>query len=263
MRFYAAVEAGGTKFNCAMMDENQNRVAQCRIATTTPEQTLAAVIGFFHRQIEQVGPVSALGIASFGPLDLNPNSSTYGYITATPKPGWSNTPLLPKLQHALGCPASIDTDVNGAALAEYRWGAGRGNDVVIYVTVGTGIGGGVVIHGRPLHGLIHPEMGHMLLPSTDDVKGHCPFHGNCAEGMASGNAMALTWQAPAESLDADHPAWTVESRILGQFCHNIMLAYSPHKLILGGGVLAQPNLLAAVKVQTATSLMVTCRCPMG
>lgn len=253
-KYFAVIEAGGTKFNCAIMDQSKNIVAQCRIPTGSPDATLESVLAFFDNKIPVKQGYSGLGIACFGPIDMNQASPTYGYITKTPKPFWSNTSVAVPLAKKLDCPVAFDTDVNGAALAESFWGAGKGHEVVIYVTVGTGIGGGVVINGKPLHGLIHPEIGHMILPGHPSLKCTCPFHENCAEGLASGTAMNKIWQKPAETFDKNHQAWELEAIILSQLCHNLLLSFSPQKIIFGGGVMANQNLLDKVIVKTEQSL---------
>lgn len=252
-KHFAVIEAGGTKFNCAIVDAERNILVSQRVATSNPDQTLGEVIDFFRQQ-QQSYNFDYLGLACFGPLDLHPDSATYGYITATPKPHWSNTAIAPLLEHALNCQVVFDTDVNAAALAEYKWGAAQGADVCIYITVGTGVGGGVVIHGKPLHGLIHPEIGHMLIPQLDGIKGVCPFHGNCVEGVASGKAMGEIWQQPAETLVDDHQAWDIQTQVLGLMCHNLMLSFSPQKIVMGGGVMSKPGLLTKVIQNTEQSL---------
>lgn len=254
MKIYAAIEAGGTKFNCAVFNEHREFLDFTRIPTTTPSETLSAVIKFFSLYRQRHADFKALGVASFGPLDLNQLSSTYGYITRTPKQHWSNTDIVGPLQEALNCPTGFDTDVNGTGLAEASWGAGVDCDCVIYLTVGTGIGGGVIINGKPLHGLIHPEIGHMLVPGLSDENGFCPFHERCAEGLASGTSMAKMWDASAQTLTPEHPAWARQAGILAQICHNLLVCFSPQKIVIGGGVMAQPQLLDNVVKATAASL---------
>lgn len=243
MTYYALIEAGGTKFNCAIADENRQIITEQRFATTTPEQTLTCVIDFFKMQKNAGYHFEHLGLACFGPLDLNPNSPSFGAITSTPKPDWSNVAITTRLASALSCSVSIDTDVNAAALAEYKWGASQGTNVSIYVTIGTGVGGGVIINGQSLKGLVHPELGHMLISGVPEIKGVCPFHGNCVEGLASGKAMAEIWQIPSPDLGDDHPAWDIEAKVLGNFCHNLMVSFSPQSIVIGGGVLAKSGLL--------------------
>jgi fructokinase len=252
--YIAAIEAGGTKFNCAILNTQRQILAEERIATTTPDETLSKVIAFFSAQKKAGFDFKHLGLACFGPVDLNKASASFGSITATPKPHWSHTPITRLLEQDLDCTVSFDTDVNAAALAEHKWGAGQGSDVCIYVTVGTGLGVGVVINGKPLHGLIHPEVGHMLITPPEGIQGICPYHGNCIEGLASGKAMGQIWQQPAETLPDDHRAWDVQAQILALLCHNLMLTFSPHKIILGGGVMSKPDLITKVIAYTEKSL---------
>ena len=245
---YGGIEAGGTKFVCAVGTGPDDLRAESRFPTTTPDETLARTIDFF-RAAPGGGRLAAVGIASFGPVDLDPRSSTWGHITTTPKPGWAGTDLAGPIGRALGVPVGFDTDVNGAALGEYRWGAARGLDSFVYLTVGTGIGGGAVIRGRPLHGLVHPEMGHLLIArrAGDDYAGRCPFHGSCLEGLASGPAMEERWGARAETLDSDHPAWELEAHYLASGLANLVCALSPQRIVLGGGVMEQRQLFPLVR----------------
>lgn len=252
--YFAVIEGGGTKFNCAIVDTQRNIHAQTRIATTTPDETIALSIAFFKQQIQQGYTFSQLGVACFGPLDLHPHSSTFGNITATPKPHWSHTPIVNLLKEQLDCDVYIDTDVNAAGLAEYRWGAAQGTSVSIYITVGTGLGGGVVVNGKPLHGLVHPEIGHMLVPVPEGIVGVCPFHGGCVEGLASGTAMAKIWQQPAETLGDDHRAWDIQAQVLAHLCHNLIVAYSAEKIIFGGGVMSKAGLMDKIVTYTQQSL---------
>lgn len=240
---WGAIEAGGTKFNLSVGEGPNNPIAQHRVATTSPEETLAAVIGFFQAH----GPVKAIGLGCFGPLDLE-----QGCITNTPKSGWRGFPIVSTLEKALGTPVIFDTDVNAAALAEGRWGAAQGLKHHIYVTIGTGIGGGVIVNGAPLHGLIHPEIGHMRVKRREDDLGFggiCPFHNDCLEGLASGPAMHARAGMPAEDLDINDKAWDIEADYLAQMCHNLTLVLSPEKIVLGGGVMSKLGLLE--KVQSA------------
>ena len=195
------------------------------------------------------GPIGALGVASFGPLDLDPQSPTYGSITTTPKPGWANTDLFAAFS-ALGVPVALDTDVNAAALAEHRWGATREVDPFVYLTVGSGVGGGAFVNGRLLHGLVHPEMGHIRIPHdrvTDPFPGACPFHGDCLEGLASGVAMRERWGADAATLPADHPAWDLEAHYLALGVATLTAVLSPRRVVMGGGVARAPGLLGRVR----------------
>jgi fructokinase len=260
--YFAVIEAGGTKFNCAIVNAEREILAEQRVATTTPDATLVEVVRFFKTQKEAGFNFCRLGLGCFGPLDLHSDSPSYGSITATPKPHWSNIAIVPLLEQALNCRVEFDTDVNAAALAEQRWGAAQGVEVSIYVTVGTGIGGGVVINGKPLHGLIHPEIGHMLIPAPEGIEGVCPFHGNCVEGLASGTAMGKIWQQPAETLADDHQAWDIQAQVLGGMCHNLLLSFSPQKIILGGGVMNMSGLLEKVIHYTEKSLAAYLQMPM-
>lgn len=249
MRVFGGIEAGGTKFVCGYGTGPQDLQAEAHIPTTTPQETIARAVDFFRQQPE---PLTALGIGSFGPLDLSPSSPSYGSITTTPKPGWQNTPLAAALRQALAVPVLIDTDVNAAALGEHRWGAAQGLDTFIYLTIGTGIGGGAIANGKRLHGRTHPEMGHIRIPHDlvqDPFQGICPFHGDCLEGLASGPAMQARWGQPAEALPSDHPAWALEANYLGDGLANLILTVSPQRVILGGGVMQAPGLLPLVRAR--------------
>ena len=242
------IEAGGSKIVCGIGTGPDDLRAETCITTTTPTETLARVVEFFRDHAVRT-PFAALGIASFGPLDLDPDSSTAGFITETPKPGWSRVDLAGVLRRGLGVPVAIDTDVNASALAELRWGAGVGFDPLVYLTVGTGIGGGAVIDGRPLHGLVHPEMGHIRIPRdpSDSFAGACPFHGDCLEGLASGRAIAARRGLPGEALAVDDPVWALEARYLALGLVGIIGVLSPRRIIVGGGVVRHPHLLARVR----------------
>jgi len=243
-----AVEAGGAKFVCAIGTGPQDLV-RATIPTTTPAETLGHVIQFFQDQTGK-RPLTALGVASFGPLDLDPRSPTFGFITSTPKPDWGGVDICGVLRRALGAPIGFDTDVNAAALAEARWGAARGLDNLLYVTVGTGIGGGALVEGSPLHGLVHPEMGHIFIPQNrdeDPFAGACPFHGNCFEGLASGLAMELRWGVRAEHLEPDHPAWRLEARYLALGLANLVCTLSPRRIVAGGGVMHNLSLFPMIR----------------
>lgn len=255
MTLFGGIEAGGTKFNCAVGTGPGDIRAETRIETTTPEETLGRVIAFFEEQ-RQKAPLTALGIASFGPVDPNPASETFGYITTTPKPGWANTDFAGYVGHALNLPVGFDTDVNGAALSEHRWGAAQGLDTFIYLTIGTGLGGGGLIGGKLMHGLIHPEMGHISVPRHPDdaYEGFCPFHGDCLEGVAAGPAIEGRWGQPAQTLSADHPAWEMEAYYLAAGLVNFICTLSPQRLILGGGVMDQSHLFPLIRTQTQSLL---------
>ncbi len=243
-----ALEAGGTKMVCAIGDENGNVFERMSFPTRLPEETMPDIINYFKER-----PVEALGISSFGPLNLNKQDVNFGDITVTPKPGWSNYPLMRTLAAALKVPVGIDTDVNGAALAEARMGAGRGLDSLVYYTIGTGVGGGAVVEGKLLHGLVHPEMGHMLMrPCKDDPAPHgfCPYHDGCLEGMATGVAIEKRWGVPAAQLPPEHPAWDIEAEYLAQMCANTVVILSPKKIVLGGGVMHQLHLFPKIRRRT-------------
>jgi len=246
---YAGLEAGGTKFNCVVGAGPDDIRAETRIPTTTPEATLREALEFFRAQRAALGPLTAAGVASFGPVDLDPASATYGFITSTPKPGWAHTDIVGPVRQALGVPVQFDTDVNAAALGEGRWGAAQGLDHFIYLTVGTGIGGGGLVGGAMLHGLVHPEMGHVRIPhdrTADPYEGHCPFHGDCLEGLACGPAMNARWGRPAEELPDDHPAWALEARYLALALNDFVCTLSPRRIILGGGVMERLSLFPRI-----------------
>ncbi len=223
--------------------------AEVSFPTTTPAETVRRAVDFFKEQAPEL-PISAIGVASFGPVDLDPTSATYGYITATPKPGWSQTNIVGMLRDSLDLPVAFDTDVNCAAYGEYRWGAAQDLDPVLYVTIGTGIGGGVISRGNPVHGLVHPEVGHMLIPHDrvlDPFPGACPFHGDCFEGLASGPALGRRWGQPAQSLPDDHPAWELEAQYIALALMNLILSHSPRRIVIGGGVMQRQGLLPSVR----------------
>jgi fructokinase len=252
MSLLGGIEAGGTKFVCALGRGPDDLYAERRFPTTTPRETIGAAVDFFAESAAD-GDLAAIGIASFGPIDPDPGSPTYGQITSTPKPGWSNIDLAGEVSRALGLPVGFDTDVNAAALGEHRWGAARGLDTFIYMTVGTGIGGGAMVGGRLVHGLVHPEMGHLLIGrrEDDDFEGVCPFHGGCLEGLAAGPAIERRWGCKAESLATDHPAWELEAHYLALGLANLVLALSPQRLILGGGVMDQRQLFPSIRRKMA------------
>ena len=249
MHLFGGIEAGGTKFICMVGSGPNDIRAQARIPTTRPAETIGRVTDFFKQQAQAL-TLSAVGVASFGPVNLDSTSPTFGYITTTPKPGWANTDLVGRLKAELNLPVIFDTDVNAAAFGEYRWGAAQSLDPMIYLTIGTGIGGGVICNGKPLHGLVHPEMGHMLIPhdlALDPFPGVCPFHGDCFEGLASGPAMAKRWGQPAETLPDDHPAWNIEAHHIALALVNLILNYSPRRIVVGGGVMQREALFPLVR----------------
>lgn len=243
-----ALEAGGTKMVCAIGDEHGNVIERASFPTRMPEETMPDIINYFKDK-----GIEALGIGSFGPLNLDENDPNFGDITTTPKPGWKDYPLRRELMKALNVPVGIDTDVNAAALAEAKLGAGNGIDSLVYYTIGTGIGGGAVVAGKLLHGLVHPEMGHILLrPVENDPtpKGFCPYHDGCLEGMANGPAIEKRWGVSAKELPADHIAWDIEAEYLAQMCANTTVMLSPKKIVLGGGVMHQMHLFPKIRKRT-------------
>ena len=255
MSLYGAIEAGGTKFVCAVGTGPEDLRAQARIPTTTPNETIGRCIDFFRAQPEKI---DALGVGCFGPLDLRRGSPSYGHVTTTPKVGWANADVVGSLNHALGVPVGFDTDVNAAVLGEARWGAAQGLRTAIYVTIGTGIGGGALIDGKLAHGLVHPEMGHLLLPrEPDDLEfiGGCPYHGGrCWEALASGPAVERRWGHRAETLPGHHPAWDLEARYIASALTTLVLVLSPDRLILGGGVMQEKSLFPLVRKHLMNSL---------
>jgi fructokinase len=246
---YGAIEAGGTKFVCAVGGASGNILQDTRIETRDPGSTLSRVIQFFRAAELAHGELHAFGVAAFGPLELRRESANYGFITNTPKPGWADTDLLGTLQRAFTRPMGFDTDVNGAALAESRWGAGQRLDSLVYVTVGTGIGAGVIHHGRPVHGLMHPEIGHVRVqrhPGDMDFAGICPFHGDCLEGLACGPAIMARTARPLNDADSGDPIWDIEADYLGQLSAQLVLMHSPQRILFGGGVMQQQRLFARI-----------------
>ncbi len=253
MPLWGGIEAGGTKFVCAI-GSGPDDLIETRFPTTTPAETLARAIAFFRAQA--VLP-AAIGIGSFGPVDPDPHSPTFGFITTTPKPGWGNTDVAGPLRQALGVPVAFDTDVNAAALGEQRWGAAQGLHTFIYLTIGTGIGGGALVEGRLLHGAMHPEMGHIRLPhdrAADPYPGFCPYHGDCFEGLAAGPALERRWGQRAELLPPDHPAWALEAHYIALALTSYILTLVPQRVILGGGVMQQPQLFPLVRREVVALL---------
>lgn len=255
MKLFGGIEGGGTKFVCAIGTGPDDIRAETRFPTTTPDETISQAARFFQEQQLVHGPLDALGVACFGPLDPDLASPTYGHILPTPKPDWSNTDFVGRLKSALNLPVGFDTDVNGAALAEARWGAAQGCDPALYLTIGTGIGGGALVNGHLLHGLLHPEMGHIRIHHdlvADPFAGACPFHADCFEGLAAGPAIEKRWGQKAETLSVDHPAWDLEAQYIAQALVNFILILAPQKIVIGGGVAQQAHMLPLVhkKVQT-------------
>lgn len=246
---FGGIDAGGTEFKCIVASDPENIVAEAKILVGEPQQTLAECVAFFRKIQSQTGSLRQLGVGCFGPLELNRDSPSYGQITATPKPHWQNVQIVQYFNEALGVPVAFETDVNAALIGELRWGVAAGLHSAVYVTIGTGIGAGVMMNNRLVHGGMHPEAGHMLISRhrDDQFQGVCPFHGACLEGMASGPALAERWQRDPEKLSDDHPAWSLEAHYLGSMCVNLALFYSPQRIILGGGVMRRAGLYASIR----------------
>ncbi len=244
MAIIAAVEAGGTKFICGLGTEDGEIIDKISIPTTTPEDTMKEVIAYFKDKKFDV-----MGVGSFGPIDPVKESGTYGYITKTPKPYWSDYNLIGELKKHFNVPMEFDTDVNGAALAESWWGAGSGLKNVMYITVGTGIGAGAVVDGKMLQGLTHPEMGHISVKrhKDDSYEGKCPFHKDCLEGMAAGPAIEARWGKKGFELSDDMEVWEMEAYYLAEGLVNYILVLSPEKIIMGGGVMKQKQLFPLIR----------------
>jgi fructokinase len=258
---FGAIEAGGTKFVCGVGTGPED-LSTIQFPTTTPDATLANAIQFLRE--ESKGELKAVGIGSFGPIDLHRTSLTFGYVTSTPKAGWQNYNLAGTVRDALAVPVGFDTDVDAAALGEARWGAAQNLTDFIYLTVGTGIGGGAIINGRVLHGLVHPEMGHIRVPhdlAKDPYPGGCPYHGDCLEGLASGPAMQARWGTAAQHLPGDHAAWTLEAHYLALGLVNWVLTLSPQRIVLGGGVLRQEQLFPRIRQELGELLNGYVRAP--
>jgi len=241
---YGAIEAGGTKFVCAVANERGEMIKRMTIPTLTPDDTIPKVIEFFKNY-----PLEAIGIGSFGPVDLNVKSPTYGSITTTPKLAWQNYPLLRAVQDTFSVPVGFQTDVNAAALGEWRFGAARGLDSCLYLTVGTGIGGGAVMKGTIVQGLSHPEMGHIFVRRhpNDSYKGKCPYHHDCLEGLAAGPAIEERWGRRGYELQDRSEVWEIEAYYLAQALMQYILILSPQKIILGGGVMKQTQLFPLIR----------------
>lgn len=252
MKLYGALEAGGTKMVCAIGDENGNILERISIPTRTPAETMGPMIDFFRGK-----GIRALGIGCFGPVDLNKKSPTYGYITSTPKLAWQNFPIVAEFQKALGVPVGFDTDVNAAALGEATWGCTKDVENSIYITVGTGVGVGVIIGGKPYHGMMHPEGGHILLgrhPDDPMVGSGCPFHENCLEGLAAGPSLEKRWGVKGAELTGRKEVWQLEAYYIGQALADYIFILSPERIVLGGGVTHQEGLLALIRQETAKQL---------
>ena len=241
---YGALEAGGTKMVCAIGDENGKILEQISIPTITPEETMPKVVEYFKGK-----DIKSIGIACFGPIDLNKESETYGYITSTPKKGWGNYNIVGFVKEALGVPVGFDTDVNGSLLGEATYGCARGLSDAVYFTIGTGVGGGVITNGKLLHGMMHPELGHIRIGKRDYDKGAsiCPFHDDCFEGLACGPSIEKRWGRKAIELADNDEVWKLEADYIGRALVNFCLTLSPKKIILGGGVMHQKQLFPLIR----------------
>ena len=256
MTLYGGIEAGGTKFVCAVGTGPDDLRAEIRFPTAAPEEAMGKALTFFREQA-RAEPLAAIGIASFGPIDPNPSSPTFGYVTTTPKPGWAHTDFAGAVRRALGVPVGFDTDVNVAALGEGTWGAAQGLDTFIYLTVGTGIGGGGMVNGKLIHGAVHPEMGHIRIPhdwQADPYAGWCSYHGDCFEGLAAGPAIVARWGQRADALPPEHPGLALEAHYLALGLVSYICTLSPQRIILGGGVMEQIHLLPLIRREVQTLL---------
>lgn len=248
---WGGIEAGGTKFICAIGAGPTDIIEKVVFQTTNPEETLDEVCAFFRDQLEKRGSLKAVGIGAFGPIDINPMSENYGRILSTPKTVWRNADILGRVKTALKCPVAIDTDVNCALIGEVRFGAGRGIRNLAYITIGTGVGAGLLVDGKIVYGESHPEMGHIFLPKLPEDKnfsGSCPYHHDqCIEGLAAGPAIMARWGAPAAQLPPDHAGWEMIAHYISLLCLNILLSVSPQRIILGGGVMKQAHLYPLIR----------------
>ena len=244
---YGGLEAGGTKMICVIGNENGEILERATFPTLSPQETMPGMVDFFKSK-----NIKALGIACFGPIDLNKESPTYGYITTTPKTQWRNYDIVGEFKKALGIPIGFDTDVNGSLLGEITWGCAKGKTDALYITIGTGIGGGVMANGKLLHGMLHPEIGHirMIVPEEDSYNGNCPFHETCFEGLASGPAIEERWGKKAVDLAEEESVWELESYYIAQALSTYILVLSPQIIILGGGVMHQKQLFPLIREKT-------------
>lgn len=254
MPLYGGMECGGTKFVCATGDETGRLFERKEFPATTPVETIGRALEFFGGLAH---PLEAIGIGSFGPVDLDPASPKFGYITSTPKDGWRDTDLMGAVRRATGRPVAFDTDVNAAALGEARWGAAQGLDTFLYLTIGTGVGGGGMANSRLMHGLVHPEMGHIRVPhdwGADGFAGGCPFHGDCLEGLVAGPAIEARWGQRGETLPPEHAAWDLEAHYIALGLATWICTLSPRRIILGGGVMRQAHLFPRIRKEALALL---------
>jgi fructokinase len=245
--YYGGIEAGGTKFVCAVGSGPENIMDEIRFPTTKPAETIQRACDFFAPHVSEL---CCIGLGSFGPVDLDPASATYGFITTTPKPGWANTNILGMLREKINLPIAMEMDVAAAGLGEAKWGASQGCNPSLYLTIGTGIGGGYILNGKPLRGLVSLEMGHIRLPhdpGLDPFRGACPYHGDCFEGLASGPAIEARFGQRGETLPDDHPFWEVEAGYIAYALTNYILTLAPQRIIIGGGVMQKDFMFPTVR----------------
>ncbi|MCR5108771.1 MAG: ROK family protein [Lachnospiraceae bacterium] len=248
---YGALEAGGTKMVCAIGDENGRILEQVSIPTLKPENTMDKIIDYFKDK-----DIKALGVGCFGPIDPDKKSKTYGYITSTPKDGWRDYNIVGVLKEALNVPIGFETDVNGSLLGEITYGDSKGLKNAVYITIGTGVGAGIISEGNFIHGIMHPETGHMpMVPHIrDKYAGKCPFHKNCLEGMAAGPAIEERWGKSAKELADNDEVWEIEAYYIAQAITNLILTLMPQKIILGGGVMHQMQLFPLIRKKVTDNL---------
>ncbi|MBK7319211.1 MAG: ROK family protein [Anaerolineales bacterium] len=249
-KLFGGIEGGGTKFNCAVGNGPENIIAEARFATTTPAETIGQVCDFFAPYVNQL---QGIGLGSFGPFDVDPASPTYGYITTTPKPNWANANILGMLREKINLPFAVDMDVVVAGLGEAKWGASKNDSHSLYLTIGTGIGGGHIVDGKPLRGLTSLEMGHIRIPHNfelDPFQGACPYHGDCFEGLAAGPAVLARFGQRGETLPDDHPYWNMEAGYIAHALVNFILSLAPQRIIIGGGVMQKDFMFPAVRRKT-------------
>jgi fructokinase len=246
---FALVEAGGTKFAVAIAADERTILDEVRVPTGAPGPTLSAAVSWLQDAATRYGAIEAIGVASFGPIETDTQAPDWGKILNTPKEGWRGADIVGAFRSAFGVPVGFETDVNAAALAEWRWGAAHGERIAVYLTIGTGIGGGAVIDGRPVHGLAHPEMGHMRVPRAhgdEDFAGVCPFHGDCLEGLASGPAIERRWGQSLSHLPPEHPAHEIAATYLAHVCTTLQAVLEPGAIVLGGGVMNTPGMIERI-----------------
>lgn len=257
-KYFIGIESGGTKFNLIVAKSPQDALANATFATESPKTTFRKIINWLNlSRKEKQFEIAGIGIGAFGPVNLDPKSVNYGHTFSTPKAGWTDVDVLGTIQNAFQVPVDIDTDVNCAALGERFWGAAQQIANFLYITIGTGIGGGLIINNQPVRGLMHPELGHIRIPhnnSEDPFPGNCPFHGDCFEGLASGPAIEERWNLPAKKLAVNSKAWDLEAKYIALALANYILTLSPERIILGGGVMQQAHLFPMIRAQVVTLL---------